>query len=112
MRYVYDLPWPLRDRDGVLRFEIQEDPSGTLLLFFGSLPHAVPVRPGLDRDRGICGVWELIPRGEHDTYVVYYVSSKEDLGLPLWLTDPIVLPMLAGSLDALAGLLEEGALRR
>jgi hypothetical protein len=79
-------PWPVSDRDVVLRASREELEGGGIRLEFRSTEDA-----NLDTPRGVVrmpmlfGSYVLTPRAEGGTHVVYTVDSDPGGSLPAWL---------------------------
>ncbi len=65
--YVYgivDAPWPMQDRDTVVRFDYTQDPdTQAVTISITNVPDFLPEKPGLVRVPDIGGFWRLRPVG-------------------------------------------------
>ena len=88
-----DAPWPVADRDYVLRYEIDQDPE----TYAVTLPFEteVAVRPESNecvRMTELTGFWKMTPLGDGRVSVVYEVSRADPAGsLPSWLANAFVV---------------------
>lgn len=109
--YVYarfEAPWPLDDRDAVLRSEIEVLRPGVELLARFSLSDEVPApaRRGTQRMARLDGSYHLVERKPGRTDVVYELDIDPG-GLPAWFAERVTRDM---PLETLVGL--RGQVRR
>jgi len=78
-------PWPVSDRDVVLRSVRNDKPDGTIRIQFLSTNDVeVPVPRGAVRMAHLAGSYDLTPV-EGGTHVIYTVDSDPGGSLPTWL---------------------------
>ena len=99
-----DAPWPVSDRDYVLRYEIDQDPESLAV----TLPFEteVAVRPESNecvRMTELVGFWKMTPLDNGRVQVVYEVSRADPAGdLPSWLANAFVVDQPFETLRKLA----------
>ena len=85
-------PWPVKDRDYVLRYEIDQDPdSYTVKISFEAEVGMLPETDECVRLTELSGYWELTPVGPRETEVVYQVSADPGGNVPAWLANRFVV---------------------
>ena len=108
MEYSYhDIPWPVSDQDHLLKYTIREIiPGKSLFLTFESHENntIAPVRKGVTRmELSGSWTWEHVSPGR--TKVTYRILSKP-IGIPKWLTDPIIRSNIMTTIEEYIALLE------
>lgn len=85
---VVDAPWPIQDRDSVVRFDYAQD-AGTLAITIdiANTNAFLPPRPGLVRVPDIGGFWQLIPLPGGYVDVIYQVHGDPGGWVPPWLAN-------------------------
>ena len=85
---VMDIPWPISDRDNVLRTRLQTDPdTGRVDIQIHAAPDAYPEQSGRLRVRKAHGSWLLDPRGPGETFVRFQMHLEPGGGLPDWMVN-------------------------
>lgn len=83
-----DFPWPLDDRDIVVRSKMEQDPvTRRITATSVSEPDYIPTNKGVVRMRNAHTSWTLIPGPGGWTYVEYYIYSDPGGSLPDWLVN-------------------------
>lgn len=83
-----DFPWPLDDRDVVVRSTIVQDPvSRRVTATSIAQPDYLPSNKGVIRMRNAKTTWTLVPGQGGWTYVEYFISSDPGGSLPDWLVN-------------------------
>ena len=101
----YDLPWPLKNQDCVLEYNIRGEPDN-LRITFRNIDHtAFPVKNRVQRIPDIRGRW-ILRALDGKVLVEYYISTKPSKTLPGWITDPIIRNNLLETVDAFRATLE------
>jgi ribosome-associated toxin RatA of RatAB toxin-antitoxin module len=83
-RLVFDAPWPVADRDCVVRVKVNREPSGTIVVTQTSEPKYVKEEEGVVRIQQMVGVWKLVPKNG-GTEVTNEYASNPGGSLPDWL---------------------------
>ncbi len=89
--YVYgvvDAPWPMQDRDTVVRFDYQQDPvTRAVLITITNFPDYLPPVDGLVRVPEFGGFWQLEPEAPDRVRVTYQVRGHPGGMIPVWLAN-------------------------
>ena len=82
---VVDAPWPMQDRDAVVRFDYRQDPrSGLIRIAITNVPDLVPREQGLVRVPEFGGFWEVKPETGGWVSVTYQVHGDPGGWVPVW----------------------------
>lgn len=85
---VVDAPWPMRDRDTVVRFDYQQDPvSKTITITITNFPGFLPVSEQFVRVPDFGGYWRLEPESDGWARVTYRVYGDPGGQIPVWLAN-------------------------
>lgn len=86
----HDIPWPVSDQDHYLVYNLSVPNPGKLFVTFDSKVDATkaPVEKGVTRME-LTGSWTFEQITPTRTKVTYRIISKP-IGIPKWLTDPII----------------------
>ena len=86
--YVYgvvDAPWPMSDRDTVVRFDYQQDPvTREIQIDITNFPDFIPPEQGLVRVPDFGGFWNLRPLPDGWVEVTYQVYGDPGGFIPVW----------------------------
>ena len=86
--YVYgvvDAPWPMQDRDTVVRFDYQQDPqTGDILITIENFPDFIAKDPAFVRVPDFGGFWLLRPEADGMVEVTYQVHGDPGGWIPVW----------------------------
>jgi len=89
--YVYgvvDAPWPMQDRDTVVRFDYRQDAETRVVhINITNFPDFHPPQAGLVRVLDFGGFWRLTPLGEGQVEVVYQVRGNPGGWVPTWMAN-------------------------
>jgi hypothetical protein len=89
--YVYgvvDAPFPMSDRDTVVRFDYQQDPiTKAITIAITNFPDFIPEKEGLIRVPKIGGYWRLKPEADGWVEVSYQVYGDPGGWLPVWVAN-------------------------
>jgi hypothetical protein len=89
--YVYgvvDAPWPMSDRDTVVRFDYRQDPQTRVIrIDIINFPDFIPAREGLVRVPDFGGFWQLRPEPDGRVEVTYQVYGDPGGFIPVWLAN-------------------------
>ena len=83
---VMRTPWPMDDRDNILRSVTKRDEStGVVFIELTGAPDYYPVQKGRVRVQKAHGTWKLEPRGPDKTHVTFTMHLEPGGGIPQWL---------------------------
>jgi hypothetical protein len=89
--YVYgivDAPWPMRDRDTVVRFDYAQHPQTKVItITIANFPEFIPASAELVRVPDFGGFWELRPEANGQVTVSYQVYGNPGGWIPVWLAN-------------------------
>ena len=89
--YVYgvvDAPWPMQDRDTVVRFDARRDAgTGAITITITNEADYVPPIDGPVRVPEFGGFWELRPQPDDAILVTYQVYGHPGGVIPIWLAN-------------------------
>ena len=108
----HDIPWPVSDQDHWLKYTIKEFiPGKHLLITFESHENEAlaPVRKGVTRME-LSGSWKWEQISTTETKVTYRILSKP-IGIPKWLTDPIIRSNIMTTIEEYVALLDPPSLK-
>lgn len=81
---VFNAPWPVADRDCVVRVKINREPNGVITMSQTSEPKYIKEEEGVVRIQQMVGVWKLVPKG-NGTEVTNEYASNPGGSIPDWL---------------------------
>ncbi len=85
---VVDAPWPMRDRDSIVRFDYRQDrQTRVITIDIQNVPDYLPERAGLVRVPELGGFWELRPLDNGQVRVTYQVHGDPGGRVPVWLAN-------------------------
>ena len=86
--YVYgvvDAPWPMSDRDTVVRFDYRQDAATREIhIRITNFPDFIPPKQGLVRVPDFGGFWHLRPLSDGRVEVTYQVYGDPGGFIPIW----------------------------
>jgi len=89
--YVYgivDAPWPMRDRDTVVRFDYRQQPDTHIItITITNFPDFIASNDDLVRVPDFGGYWELRPEKDGWVKVTYQVYGDPGGLVPVWLAN-------------------------
>lgn len=86
---VTEAPWPIADRDAVIRFALTQNPRTlAITITMSAHPDYLPVQPPHVRMPVFQGFWLLQPRREGLIEVVCQLHAEPGGNLPIWLANP------------------------
>ncbi len=89
---VMSTPWPISDRDNVLRsVTTRDDATGRVDIQIEAAPDAHPVQDGRHRVRKARGSWRLTPEGGGRTFVSFTMHLEPGGGIPDWMVNARVV---------------------
>ncbi len=84
---VFNAPWPIADRDCVVRIKIEKDPdTGIILITEVSEPKYLKEQEGVVRIQQLVATWKLVPKSM-GTEVTNEYSSNPGGNIPDWMTN-------------------------
>ena len=101
----YDLPWPVKNQDCVLRHQTRVDPDKVSVIFRDTDHPLFPVKNRVERIPEIKGKW-IFKTSDDLLHVEYYIATTPSKRLPGWLTDPIIRNNLVETLHVFRRILE------
>jgi hypothetical protein len=112
--YAYNrvgAPWPVSDRDSVVRSTLTSEDGGHRVDFQNSTEVDVPVNSDYVRMSKVIGYWDLRPNEAGGTDVEYLVDSDPGGSLPGWLVAQVASDVPFTTLSNLKRLVETNAKR-
>jgi hypothetical protein len=89
--YVYgivDAPWPMHDRDTVVRFDYEQHPdTHTITIGITNFPDYLPRKDDFVRVPDFGGFWKLEPREGGWVTVTYQVYGDPGGWIPVWIAN-------------------------
>jgi hypothetical protein len=108
--YVYgivDAPWPMQDRDTVVRFDYLQDPrTGEIMISIRNFPEYVPLDPGFVRVPDFGGFWHLRPEERGQVAITYQVHGDPGGWVPVWMANYAAAVSVRRTLQNLPAALE------
>jgi hypothetical protein len=89
--YVYgvvDAPWPMQDRDTIVRFDYSQDPeTKAITISISNFPDFRPEQRGLVRVPDFGGFWNLSPLPDGRVEITYQVYGDPGGWVPVWIAN-------------------------
>ncbi len=105
---VYDVPWPMNDRDLCVEAKITIDPvTGEKIVSAKPLPDAVPERKGIVRIRNYWQKWTLKPTGNNTIQAVLEGFVDPGGNVPSWLYNMVIVDTPLKVMRGIKKLVEE-----
>lgn len=105
---LYDIPWPLKKQDLVVRNTLSRGPDGkSAWIEMEAVAAYLPDKKGVSRIKHMKGRWYLTSEEDNMTRIQYSVFSVQRSKFPKWLTDPIIQQNLVKSMKDFKGLAEK-----
>lgn len=105
---VMATPWPISDRDNVLRSVLSRDPAtGVVEIEVTANPDHYPEQPDRVRVRRARGGWRFEPRGPARTHVTFFMHLDPGGGVPQWMINARVVATPFEALSNLRATLAE-----
>lgn len=83
---IFDAPWPVADRDCVVRVKVERNANGTIIIRETSEPKYIDSEDGVVRIQQMTALWKLTPTAE-GTEVLNEYASNPGGSLPDWMTN-------------------------
>jgi hypothetical protein len=100
--YVYgvvDAPWPMTDRDTVVRFDYsQHAQTLAITIAISNFPDFIPHKSGLVRVPDFGGFWNLAPMPDGWVDVTYQVYGKPGGWIPVWIANKAAVVSVTNTL--------------
>lgn len=110
---VSHAPWPVSDRDAVVRTRVHQDPESLAVTISSeALPDFLPKQPGLIRVEAIASSWLLSPLASGQVEVRYRVHSSPGGHLPNWLVNAVVTDQPLNTLASMHTAVDRPAYRQ
>jgi ribosomal protein L25 (general stress protein Ctc) len=104
--YVYgvvDAPWPIQDRDTVVRFAYRQDPDTRVItITISNFPDFLPVQEQFVRVPDFGGYWQLAPQADGWLEVTYQVHGNPGGWIPVWLANYAAVASVTRTLQNMA----------
>lgn len=110
MKYylIYDVPWPLSDRDLCVEAKITTDPlTGERVVFAKPLLDVVPEKEGIVRIRNYWQKWTLKPMGNNKVQAVLEGFVDPGGSVPAWLYNMVIVDTPLKVMRGIKSLVEE-----
>ena len=102
--YVYgivDAPWPMQDRDTVVRFDYRQDDSGEITITIKNFPDFLPQAQEYVRVPDFGGYWRLRPQQDGWVEVTYQVYGDPGGWIPVWVANYAAVTSVTRTLQAM-----------
>ncbi|PSJ71459.1 START domain protein [Sphingobacteriales bacterium UPWRP_1] len=103
---VTDAPWPVSDRDSVMKTKISKQSNGVILIELNSAPDYIPEKSGRVRVPTYKGYWKLTPGG-NATQIIYEGKPSTGGSIPAWLANSSVVDVPFNTLSKMKTLLSK-----
>jgi len=100
-------PWPVKDRDSVVRSDIRQQEDGSVLIEFASVEGVVPLQKNYERVQNVKGCWCFTPLQDGKTRVEYEVMVDPGGKLPAWLVNRFALDVPYNSIKQMHKLVRD-----
>lgn len=104
--YVYgvvDAPWPMQDRDTVVRFDYRQQPdTGVITINISNFPDFLPADPLFVRVPDFGGYWQLRPEVDGWVEVTYQVYGDPGGWIPVWVANYAAVTSVTKTLQNMA----------
>ncbi|UTW64330.1 hypothetical protein KFE98_09380 [bacterium SCSIO 12741] len=87
---VYEAPWPVDDRDIVVKFVHSEDTAGNQFLYYTAIPHYIPKKDDYVRIPRSEGFWRITQIDAETVEVFQEGRATTGGSIPTWLADASV----------------------
>ncbi|MEM1156175.1 MAG: START domain-containing protein [Pseudomonadota bacterium] len=96
---VVDAPWPMQDRDTVVRFDYEQADDGDITISIVNFPDFLPVTEPYVRVPDFGGFWKLKPVGGGCVEVTYQVYGDPGGWVPVWMANYAAQTSVARTLE-------------
>jgi carbon monoxide dehydrogenase subunit G len=87
VRLVFGVPWPLRDRECIMRMKVERMPDGEIVLYQNSEPRYLKGDDGFARIERMNATWKMTPKDGNRTEILNEYSSDAGGNIPDWLVN-------------------------
>lgn len=89
--FVYDVPWPISDRDLCVEAKITTDPkTGVRTVLATPLEGVVPEKPNLVRIKNYWQEWVMEPKGKNLVHLILEGSVDPGGYIPPWIVNMVI----------------------
>ena len=102
--YVYgviDAPWPMQDRDTVVRFDYRQAAGGDITITITNIPDYLPPVQEYVRVPDFGGYWRLQPQPGGWVEVTYQVYGNPGGWIPVWVANYAAVTSVTRTLQAM-----------
>ena len=102
--YVYgivDAPWPMKDRDTVVRFDYRQEAGGDINITINNFPDYLAHVEGYIRVPDFGGYWRLRPQQDGQVEVTYQVYGDPGGWIPVWVANFAAVTSVTRTLQAM-----------
>jgi START domain-containing protein len=102
--YVYgivDAPWPMQDRDTVVRFDYRQEAGGDITISITNFPDYLPHAEDYVRVPDFGGHWRLRPQQDGQVEVTYQVYGDPGGWIPVWVANFAAVTSVTRTLQAM-----------
>ena len=107
--YVYgiiDAPWPMEDRDTVVRFDYWQHEAGDITITITNVPDYLPHAQEYVRVPDFGGFWRLKPQQGGWVQVTYQVYGDPGGWIPVWVANYAAVTSVTRTLQAMGAAVE------
>jgi regulatory protein YycH of two-component signal transduction system YycFG len=90
-RYYTDTPWPITDRDLVMKMVKEKNKNGSIKYIRTNAPDKFPLDKDFMRIQEAGGEWLLEPLSEHQSKLTYQFYADPGGSLPAWLVNSFIV---------------------
>lgn len=102
----FDVPWPVKARDSVIRVTTRTDADGSLTRLLKAVPERLPEEKDFVRVQRVDGQWSLRPLDGGKVEVTYEVHTEPGGSVPSWLANSFVVDAPLQTLQGLRAKVE------
>jgi hypothetical protein len=108
--YVYgvvDAPWPMEDRDTVVRFDYGQEPDTRVItITIANFPDFIPAQGQFVRVPDFGGYWRLRPEAGGWVEITYQVYGDPGGWIPVWVANYAAVTSVTRTLQNLPGVID------
>tara|TARA_R110001599_G_scaffold353870_1_gene601394 strand:- start:190207 stop:190779 length:573 start_codon:yes stop_codon:yes gene_type:complete len=103
---VIDAPWPMQDRDTVVRFDYWQEQSADITITITNVPDYLPQTGDYVRVPDFGGYWLLRPERDGWVEVTYQVFGDPGGWIPVWVANYAAVTSVTRTLQAMGAAVE------